>query len=364
MFKTYNFSAGPAMLPKTVMRKAQKEFLNWKNTGFSVIEISHRSKNFYNTIKNAEKILRKLLKISEKYAVLFCHGGARGQFSTIPMSFIHNNYEKADYINSGYWSKSAFLEAKKYCNANKINVKQLKKNKKIIIPMKKWKLNNESKYVHYCPNETIEGISIYEEPNFFSKKIIIGDFSSTLLSRVININKYSLIYAGAQKNIGPSGITLIILKKNLIKNINNKIVPSILNYNTLLENESLFNTPTTFSWYLSGLVFKWLKKIGGLKKIQKINSKKSNLLYNTIDKSDFYFNNVGKKNRSKMNIVFNTPNEKLDNLFIQESEKKGLFFLKNHYLIGGLRASIYNSMPFKGVKKLVKFMIFFEKIYG
>ncbi|CAL4321289.1 Phosphoserine aminotransferase [Buchnera aphidicola (Periphyllus testudinaceus)] len=356
----YNFSSGPSMLPIEVMKQAKKEFLNWNNIGSSILEISHRSKEFLMLIKNSKKNLRDLLKIPKNYKILFCHGGARGQFSAIPMNLTKKN-DQVDYICSGHWSKSAAKEAKKYCQANIINVSSYKNEKKFIIPMKQWKINNESKYIHYCPNETIDGISINEEP-IFKNKHVIGDFSSTLLSRKININKYSLIYASAQKNIGTSGITIIIIKKDLIKNTNRNI-PSILNYKIMLENDSLFNTPTNFSWYLSNLIFIWLKKIGGLKEIEKINTKKSNLLYKKIDSSNFYINKIKKENRSQMNVVFELKNKKLNNLFLKESKLNNLFYLKNHKIAGNMRASIYNAMPIKGVKKLVKFMSYFEKKY-
>ncbi|NIH41230.1 MAG: 3-phosphoserine/phosphohydroxythreonine transaminase [Buchnera aphidicola (Periphyllus aceris)] len=360
MNKTYNFSSGPSMLPIEVMNQAKKEFQNWNNLGASILEISHRSKEFLNLIKNSKKNLRNLLNVPKNYKILFCHGGARGQFAAVPLNLLKKN-DEADYIYSGYWSKKAEEEAKKYCCTNIINTISLHNKKKYIIPMKKWKINNKSKYIHYCPNETIEGISIHEEP-MFKNKYIIGDFSSTLLSRPIDVNKYSLIYASAQKNLGTSGITIIIIKKELIKK-SKQNVPSILNYKTMLEYNSIFNTPTNFSWYLSNLVFLWLKKKGGLKKIEKINIKKSNLLYKKIDSSNFYINNIKKENRSIMNVVFKLKNEKLNNLFLKESLLNNLYSLKNHKVAGGIRASIYNSMPIEGIKLLVKFMSYFEKKY-
>ncbi|WP_343183358.1 3-phosphoserine/phosphohydroxythreonine transaminase [Buchnera aphidicola] len=360
MNKIYNFSSGPSMLPIEVMIQAKKEFYNWNNIGSSVLEISHRSKEFLKLIKNSKKNLRNLLNIPKNYEILFCHGGARGQFSSIPMNLTKKK-DIVDYIYSGHWSYQAAKESKKYCNTNIINVSYVKNKKKFILPMKKWKINNQSKYIHYCPNETIEGISIDEEPNFKNKNII-GDFSSTLLSRKINIKKYSLIYASAQKNIGTSGITIIIIKKKLIKS-KNKYIPSILNYKIMLENNSIYNTPTNFSWYLSNLVFIWLKKIGGLKEIEKRNIEKSKLLYKKIDNSDFYINNITKKNRSCMNVIFQLKNSKLNNLFLKESNLNNLYALNNHKLFGGMRASIYNAMPIDGVKSLVKFMSYFEKKY-
>lgn len=361
MKEIYNFSAGPSMLPKEVMVIANKNFRNWNNLGVSVIEISHRSKEFIQMTVKAEKNLREILKIPSNYKVLFCHGGARGQFSAVPMNLFKST-EKPDYINTGYWSLCAAKEAKKYCLPNIINVQKIEDHKNYILPMKYWQYSNKSSYLHYCPNETIEGIAVNEEP-CFNKKIVVGDFSSTILSRLINVNNYGIIYAGAQKNIGASGITLIIIRDDLLK-ISKKVVPSILNYTITYKNNSMFNTPSTFSWYLSALVFKWIKKQGGIRKIEEQNRLKSTLLYNTIDSTDFYINNVNKKNRSGMNIPFRIIDPKLTNLFLEEANKLGLIYLKNHFLLGGLRASIYNSMPIEGVQKLTQFMLKFEKRYG
>ncbi|WP_343192418.1 3-phosphoserine/phosphohydroxythreonine transaminase [Buchnera aphidicola (Taiwanaphis decaspermi)] len=361
MNKIYNFSAGPSMLPHDVLLRAHKEFLNWNNIGSSIIEISHRSSSFIKVAENTENDLRDLLNIPDTYKVLFCQGGARGQFAAVPMNLL-KKYQQADYVNSGYWSYNAFIESKKYCLPNLINVvKYLKNGKKTITKFSEWKVNKKSIYIHYCPNETIEGLSIHEEP-FFKNKILVGDFSSTILSKPIDINKYGIIYAGAQKNIGPSGITFIIIKKEIIKKYSN-CSPSILNYSILDKYNSMFNTPPTFSLYLSGLVFKWLKSIGGLNKIYKINKIKANLLYDYIDKSYLYTNNIAKKNRSIMNVTFKLKNEKLNNLFIKNSVKQGLYALKGHKILGGMRASIYNAMPIKGVKKLIKYMNKFEKKY-
>ncbi|MCW5197712.1 3-phosphoserine/phosphohydroxythreonine transaminase [Buchnera aphidicola] len=357
----YNFSAGPSMLPISVMKKAHQDFRNWCNLGSSILEISHRSKEFLELQKNSKNDLRELLNIPNNYEILFCHGGARGQFSAIPMNLSEKN-SQVDYIYSGYWSKKAAEEAQKYCKTNIIHVLQEIDNIKYVLPYHKWNINLNSDYIHYCPNETIEGIAIYEEP-IFKNKNIIGDFSSTLLSRVIDISKYSLIYASAQKNIGASGLTIIIVKKELLKK-SKKFTPSILDYNIMYNYDSLFNTPTNFSWYLSSLIFKWLKKIGGIQKIEEINQEKSKLLYQVIDSSNFYKNFVHKKNRSQMNVVFQLKNKFLDNLFVKEAQLNNLYALKNHKIAGGIRASIYNSMPLAGIKKLVKFMLYFKKKYS
>lgn len=357
----YNFSAGPAMIPKDVLYQAKKELQNWNHMGCSVMEISHRSKEFIQVALEAEKDLRDLLNISDSYKILFCQGGARGQFAAVPMNLL-GNFKETDYINSGYWSNCALIEAKKYCIPKNILVRKTENGKHFLLKPSEWNISNNSAYIHYCPNETIDGMSIYEEPNF-KNKIIVGDFSSFILSRKINIKNYGLIYAGAQKNIGPSGITIILIRKDLI-GYASKISPSIFNYHTMSKYNSMFNTPPTFSWYLSGLVFKWLKKQGGIKKIEALNQKKSNLLYQIIDNSDFYINNIDKRNRSQMNVVFHLYDSKLNDFFLKEAKDVGLNALKGHYVVGGMRASIYNAMPLEGVQSLAEFMLYFEKKYG
>ncbi|MBZ2279023.1 3-phosphoserine/phosphohydroxythreonine transaminase, partial [Buchnera aphidicola] len=346
MNAAYNFSAGPAMIPIEVMNQVKQELNNWNSLGFSIMEISHRSQEFMSIAKESEQDLRDLLNIPQHYKVLFCQGGARGQFSAIPMNLL-KNVKTVDYINSGYWSQCAMIEAKKYCNPKDINIKILKNGKISLLPMSQWNISSSSEYIHYCPNETIDGLAIHEEP-IFHNKIVIGDFSSVILSRVIDIEKYDLIYAGSQKNIGPAGLTIIIIHENLIKR-SSVISPSILDYSIISKNNSMFNTPSTFSWYVSGLVFKWLKLKGGLNLIEKNNKIKSNLLYDTIDQSDFYINHIDKKNRSDMNITFNLIDPKLNDIFLKKALQKRLYFLKGHSIIGGIRASIYNAMPVKGV---------------
>ncbi|CAL4321304.1 3-phosphoserine/phosphohydroxythreonine transaminase [Buchnera aphidicola] len=357
----YNFSAGPAMLPQEVLIKVKNQFLNWNNIGSSIIEISHRSSEFLKIIKNSYKYLKKLLSIPDEYIILFCQGGARGQFSAVPMNLL-NKFYTADYINSGYWSYHSMVEASKYCTPYQINVKSITESKKSILPMSQWNLNKNTDYVHYCPNETIEGIAIHEEPNF-QGKIVVGDFSSSILSRSIDVKKYGVIYASAQKNIGPAGITLIIMRRDLLKYKTNILLPTILNYKTIYKNQSMFNTPNTFSWYVSGLVFKWMIKNGGISFFEKLNYKKAKLLYQKIDSSNFYINDVHIKNRSYMNVVFNLVDQKLNDLFLKESIMNGLNFLKGHKFYGGFRASIYNAMPISGVKALIQFMTDFEYKY-
>ncbi|XBC39985.1 MAG: 3-phosphoserine/phosphohydroxythreonine transaminase [Buchnera aphidicola (Chaetogeoica yunlongensis)] len=367
MTEIYNFSPGPSMIPKKVLLQAKKEFCNWNNKNKSIMEISHRSEEFISVIQEMKKNLKILLNIPDNYEIIFSHGGARGQFSAVPMNLLNNNNIKknqVDYVNSGYWSNCATQEAMKYCNnINIININKMKHNKIKISSMKDWNINNNSKYLHYCPNETINGIAIYEEPFFSDDIIVVGDFSSTILSQNICIKKYGIIYASSQKNIGPSGVTLIIIRKNLLKNIN-FYVPSILNYKILVDSNSMFNTPNTFSLYLSNLVIRWLKQLGGISKIEKKNIEKSNMLYNVIDSTDFYINNIDKCNRSRMNIPFRIVDSRLHSLFLIEAEKYRLYSLKGHSILGGIRASLYNAMPLKGVIQLTKFMKIFEKKYG
>lgn len=357
----YNFSAGPSMLPKEVLKKAQLELRNWNNSGKSVIEISHRSKEFILVLEELEHNLRTLLNVPKYYKVLFCHGGARGQFSAIPINLLGNK-KNPDYINSGYWSYNAALESKKYCIPNIINVRKISNKNHYISSINNWNINIKSAYLHYCPNETIEGIAIHEEPNFNDNVIVVGDFSSTLFSRIINVERYGVIYASAQKNIGPSGITIVIIRQDLLKKVKSTC-PSILNYKILSENNSMFNTPSTFSLYMSNLVLKWIKKLGGLKAVQKHNQNKANLLYEMIDSTDFYVNNIVNHNRSIMNITFTIVNNDFLTSFLKESHDFGLHYLNGHNVVGGLRASIYNAMPIEGVFKLIKFMKIFEKKY-
>lgn len=357
----FNFSAGPSMLPEDVLIHVQKELRNWNKLGMSIMEISHRSKNFIHMAHDTEKNLRDLLKIPSYYKVLFCHGGGRAQFSAVPLNLLKNN-GIADYIYSGYWSYSAAQEGEKYCFPNIIDVRKNVNNITSIIPMHSWNIRENSSYIHFCPNETIDGICINEEL-IFQNKIIVADFSSAILSCPIDINKFGIIYASAQKNIGPAGITIVIVREDLIGQAR-KELPSILNYAILAKHDSMFNTPTTFSWYVAGLVLKWIKKNGGLKKFDHLNQCKANLLYHTIDNSDFYYNNIHVKNRSKMNIPFYLFNSNLTNMFIKKAMSCGLYGLKGHNAVGGIRASLYNAMPLKGVEALVNFMKDFEHRYG
>ncbi|CCO50023.1 Phosphoserine aminotransferase [Vibrio nigripulchritudo SOn1] len=356
----YNFSAGPAGLPKAVMEKAQAEYVNWNGIGTSVMEISHRSKEFIAVADKAEQDLRDLLSIPDNYKVLFCHGGARAQFAAVPMNLIGDK-PSADYVDAGYWAESAVKEAKKYCTPRVINAKTEVDGKVAVIPPSEWKIDENAAYVHFCPNETIDGVEITDLP--VTDKPIVADMSSTILSRKIDVSKYGVIYAGAQKNIGPAGICIVIVREDLLE-LASEALPSILNYKVLAEKDSMFNTPPTYAWYLSGLVFEWLKEQGGVEAIEKVNEEKAALLYNYIDGSEFYRNQVHPSNRSRMNVPFQLAKPELDSKFLELAEEAGLQALKGHRAVGGMRASIYNAMPLEGVQALVEFMKQFEIEYA
>ena len=361
MTQVYNFSSGPAMLPTDVLRQAQEELVNWQGLGTSVMEISHRSKEFIHVAEEAEKDFRDLLQIPSNYKVLFSHGGGRGQFSALPLNLLGDR-KTADYVDGGYWAASAVKEAKKYCQPNVIDAKVTVDGLRALKPMREWQLSDNAAYVHYCPNETIDGIAIDETPDF-GDAIVAADFSSTILSGPLDISRFGVIYAGAQKNIGPAGLTLVIVRDDLLGKAHTAC-PSVLDYSVLSENDSMFNTPPTFAWYLSGLVFKWLKAQGGVEAMNRINQQKADLLYGVIDTSDFYRNDVAPANRSRMNVPFQLADSNLDKLFLEESFAAGLHALKGHRVVGGMRASIYNAMPLAGVQVLTDFMKEFERRHG
>lgn len=361
MSQVYNFSSGPAMLPADVLKLAQQELCDWHGLGTSVMEISHRGKEFIQVAEEAEKDLRDLLNIPSNYKVLFCHGGGRGQFAGVPLNLL-GDHTSADYVDAGYWAASAVKEAKKYCTPNVFDAKVTVDGLRAVKPMREWQLSDNAAYLHYCPNETIDGIAIDETPDF-GDVVVAADFSSTILSRPLDINRFGVIYAGAQKNIGPAGLTLVIVREDLLGKAN-KACPSILDYSVLNQNDSMFNTPPTFAWYLAGLVFKWLKEQGGVAAMDKINQQKAELLYGTIDHSDFYRNDVAASNRSRMNVPFQLADSALDKVFLEESFAAGLHALKGHRVVGGMRASIYNAMPLAGVQALTDFMRDFERRHG
>lgn len=358
MSGVYNFCAGPAMLPVDVMVKAQQEFINWQNMGSSIMELSHRSPQFMSVAAKAESTLRSLMDIPNNYKVLFCHGGGRGQFSAVPLNLLPAG-KKADYIVSGSWSKAAAAEAKNFGDINVIDISVNDGETKTIKPLNEWPLSDDAAYVHYCPNETVDGIEIFDLPETNGVPLV-ADLSSTILSRKFDVSKFGLIYAGAQKNIGPSGLTIIIVRDDLIGH-QALATPCIMNYKMLADNDSMYNTPPTYAWYLAGLVFDWLQSLGGVEAIEVINAKKASLLYDYIDESDFYQNTIAIEHRSLMNIPFWLKDEALNKSFLTASEKVGLTALKGHRMVGGMRASIYNAMPIEGVEALVDFMTKFEQ---
>jgi len=352
MNTVYNFCAGPAMLPVAVMEKAQKEFINWEGNGISVMEFSHRDKKFMDVAQTAEANLRKLMNIPDNYRVLFCHGGGRGQFSAVPLNLIGLN-GKADYLITGSWSKSAVSEGEKYGEINVVASPVAIDGLNSVAPQSSWNVSDDAAYFHYCPNETVDGIEMSEEPTVNAP--LVADLSSTILSREIDVSKYGVIYAGAQKNIGPSGLSIVIIREDLMgKSL--PATPSILDYKIISDNDSMYNTPPTFAWYLAGEVFKWLLEQGGVKAMEQRNIEKAALLYDAIDSSDFYVNKVDPQYRSRMNVTFLLSDPTLDRLFLEQAEQAGLMALKGHRMVGGMRASIYNAMPLDGVIALVDFM--------
>ncbi|RTR33429.1 3-phosphoserine/phosphohydroxythreonine transaminase [Shewanella atlantica] len=355
MSTTYNFCAGPAMLPQPVMSKAQAELLDWNGLGTSVMEISHRSKEFIALTDQAETDLRELMSIPDNYHVLFMHGGGRGQFSAVVNNFLGEN-GKALYLVNGSWSKSAVDEARKLTSEAQIDTLELLVNDNGISSVSMPELVGEAtdyRYLHYCPNETVDGIEIFEDIN--SPWPIVADMSSNIMSREIDVSKFGLIYAGAQKNIGPSGLSIVIVRDDMLE-LPSLPQSSIMDYRLAVKHGSMYNTPPTFAWYLAAEVFKWLKACGGVAAMARTNAKKAKLLYDFIDGSDFYNNRVSAQNRSLMNVIFYLQNEENNADFLAEASRAGLVALKGHRSVGGMRASIYNAMPIEGVEQLVEFM--------
>lgn len=353
MNRVYNFSSGPAQLPYDVLVKAQTEMLNYNNTGMSVMEMSHRSAAYKEIIETAEKNLRTLYNISDDYAVLFLQGGASLQFTMVPMNLKKTG--SADFIDSGYWSQKAIKEAKKYINVN--TVCSTKDENYNSLP-KFDGIDFKGDYVYMTSNNTIYGTEFKNYPKTGNIPLV-ADMSSDILSRKINVNDFGIIFAGAQKNIGPSGLCVAIVRKDLIGNAAED-TPIMLDYKTHSESGSMYNTPPTYGIYVAGLVFEWMLSKGGIEAFEKINAEKAALIYDFIDNSDFYKNTIPSADRSLMNIVFKTGNEDLDKKFAKDAAAKGLVSLGGHRAVGGLRASIYNAMPIEGVKALVEFMKEFE----
>jgi phosphoserine aminotransferase len=359
MSRGYNFSAGPAVLPEEVLKQAQEELVDWKGCGMSVMEMSHRGKEFLSIAEQAESDLRELMAIPDNYKVLFLQGGASSQFSMVPLNLLRGK-KSADYISTGSWSKKAVAEARKYCDVKLAG--ETPSGEFIVPSAESLELSSRAAYVHYTPNETIQGIEFPYLPETGDVPLV-GDFSSTILSRPVDVSRYGVIYAGAQKNIGPAGLTVVIVREDLIGKAPDT-APAMLNYKVMADGDSMYNTPPTYGWYLAGLVFQWLKRKGGLAAMAEINERKSAALYNAIDTSDFYNNPVDKACRSWMNVPFTLADADLDAKFLAGAKEAGLVTLKGHRSVGGMRASIYNAMPEAGVQALIDFMADFEKSNG
>ncbi|MCX7709562.1 MAG: 3-phosphoserine/phosphohydroxythreonine transaminase [Clostridia bacterium] len=354
MSRVYNFSAGPSMLPEAVLKKAAEEMLDYKGSGMSVMEMSHRGKVYVSIIEKAESQLRKLMNIPDNYSVLFLQGGASTQFAMVPMNLMAPN-KKADLINTGNWSKKALSEAKMY---GEVKVIASSEDKNFTYIPENYTISSDADYVHITSNNTLEGTRFVEYPDTGNVPLV-ADMSSDIMSVEIDVKKFGLIYAGAQKNLGPAGVTVVIIRNDLIGKHIEK-TPTMLRYETHTKEKSLYNTPPTYSVYIAGLVFDWIDEMGGVKAIEAINIEKAKILYDFLEESKMFINPVVKKDRSLMNVPFTAPTDELNEKFIAESEKAGLCTLRGHRLIGGMRASIYNAMPIEGVKKLVEFMKKFE----
>ena len=360
MARVFNFSAGPAVLPEPVLQQAAAEMLDWHGSGMSVMEMSHRGKEFIAIHAQAEADLRELMAIPKNYKVLFLQGGASAQFSVVPMNLLRGK-TNADYINTGQWSKKAITDAKKYCKVN-VAASSEADNYTRAPKQAEWKLDPDAAYVHLTTNETIGGVEFHWVPDTGSVPIV-ADMSSHILSRPMDVSRYGLIYAGAQKNIGPAGVTIVIVRDDLLGQAL-PVTPTVFDYKVQAENDSMSNTPATYGIYVAGLVFQWLKKQGGMTAMEQINRAKAALLYDYLDQTEFYHSPVAKDDRSLMNIPFTLRNADLDKVFIQETEAAGLTQLKGHRSVGGMRASIYNAMPIEGVQTLVQFMREFERKHG
>lgn len=356
MQEVFNFNAGPATLPKPVLEKIQQEFLNYNNTGISVVELSHRSKEFFNIRNSAESLLRELMEISDDYAVLFMHGGASSQFSMLPLNFISKG-QSADYVCTGQWSTKAYAEAKKFADINVINA--LEDGDLLSIrPTVAWELSSNAFYVHYCDNETINGVAFAELPDVKSKPLAC-DMTSSILTRQIDVSRYGLIYASTQKNLGIAGLCIVIAEKDLLDRVN-KNVPRLYDYKRCAEESSLVNTPPTFAIYVLRLLLDWVKSKGGVDQMYRRSKENSEWVYQVLDSSQLYNNKVVKEFRSKINISFDIQDSNLQEQFLYQAEAHRLFGLHGHKSVGGIRVSLYNAMPQAGVQRLVEFMQDFE----
>ncbi|MSQ49889.1 MAG: 3-phosphoserine/phosphohydroxythreonine transaminase [Betaproteobacteria bacterium] len=360
MPRIFNFSPGPALLPAEVLARAGDEMLDWHGTGMSVMEMSHRGKEFMSIAAEAEKDLRDLLAVPTNYKVLFMHGGATLQFAQIPMNLLAGK-DKADYVATGEWSGRAIKEARAYCDVH-IAASSEDQAYSYFPSQENFTLRSDAAYLHYCSNETIGGVEAHWIPDAGDVPLV-ADTSSHILSRPLDVAMFGLVYAGAQKNIGPAGLAIVIVRDDLLGKAA-KGTPSVMNYQLQAAVDSMLNTPPTYAMYIAGLVFKWLKQLGGLAAIEQRNIVKAQLLYRTLDKTGFYRNSVNPRDRSRMNVPFTLNNPSLDDAFLKGAAKQGLVQLKGHRLVGGMRASIYNAMPLEGVQKLVGYMEEFEAKHG
>ncbi len=359
MTRKYNFCAGPAALPETVLETAAQEMLDWHGCGLSVMEMSHRSPEIVGIAEAAESSLRRLLGISDEYAVLFLQGGASTQFAAVPLNLLGES-SGADYLNTGQWSKKAIAEARRYGEVN-VAASSEDTNFSTIPAQESWQLNSDAAYLHYTPNETIGGVEFFWAPKVAVP--LVADMSSTILSRPLEVNDYDVIYAGAQKNIGPAGLTIVIVRRAVL-GLASDTCPSMLNWQVMADNDSMYNTPPTYAMYLAGLVFAWLEERGGLTAMEAVNRRKAAKLYAAIDDSGFYANPVELASRSLMNVPFTLADAELDKPFLAEAEAAGLLNLKGHRSVGGMRASIYNAVGEEAVDALIAFMQDFEKRHG
>ena len=357
MSRIFNFSAGPAMLPAEVLARAGDEMLDWRGSGMGVMEMSHRGKEFMGIAAEAEKDLRELLAIPASYKVLFLQGGATLQFAQVPMNLLAGK-GKADYVVTGEWSKKAVKEAKNYCD---VAIAATSEDRNFTYAPKKFTVRRDAAYFHYCSNETIGGVEYHAIPNVDLP--LVADASSHFLSRPLDVSKFGLIYAGAQKNAGPAGLTFVIVRDDLIGRAA-KGTPAVMDYKQQADADSMLNTPASYSMYVAGLVFKWLKQQGGLAAIEQKNVQKAKLLYEFLDASEFFHNPVAVEDRSRMNVPFTLKDSALDAEFLKGAEQRGMVQLKGHRSVGGMRASIYNAMPIEGVRELVTYMKEFEKQHG
>jgi phosphoserine aminotransferase len=360
MTRVFNFSAGPAALPEPVLRQAADEMLDWHGSGMSVMEMSHRGKEFIAIHAEAEGLLRKLLAVPANYKVLFMQGGAIGENAIVPLNLLRGK-GKADYIDTGEWSKKSIKEAQKYCSVN-VAASAKDSGYTRVPPRETWKLDPGAAYVHICANETIGGVEYHWTPEVGAVPLV-ADMSSNILSRPLDVARYGLIYGGAQKNIGPAGLTIVIVRDDLIGQAH-PLTPSAFDYKQQADNDSMLNTPPTYAIYIAGLVFKWIEAQGGLAAMEAHNRKKAALLYDFLDRSKFFGSPVAREDRSLMNVPFKLRDESLDEAFLKGAQSRGMVQLKGHRSVGGMRASIYNAMPIDGVRALVVYMKEFEAQHG